>query len=254
MSSSRCRRWLKLNALTDDPRLRVALLLVALPASPAIAQLNPTTQVTGYLTVGTDARSRGLSQIYDGSTAVEVGMSLDFPSRIFSGAAISNVNYATGVRWAEPRESLIKLYAGYGWEGTNWTLNASLGHYRYPDTTFDYDYNEVTLVVGYRNRLFYDLSMTNDFLSLSSTAFNHSIGLTWPIAGNIELSAALGAFESRGRESNYTHFNVGATKVFGPFSIDLRYYDTSREIVAHYGSSAADNWVLSVSYGFSLRD
>ncbi len=252
----RARSFKRLGLAADASRAPscVAALMVVSTAAPVHAQLNPATQITGYLTVGTDARSRGLSQIYDDSTAVEAGIGLDFPSRVFAGAAISNVNYVTGARWPQPRERLIKLYAGYGWAGSNWSLGASLGHYRYPDTTFDYDYNEVTLVVDYRDRLFYDLSVTNDFMAVSRTAVNHAIGVTWPLAGNIELSAALGKFDSRGLASSYTHHNIGFTKVLGAFSVDLRRYDTSREVSSFNGTSTGDNWVLSVSYAVSLRD
>ena len=229
-------------------------LTAALAAVPAAAQLIPATQITGYLTVGTDARSRGLSQIYDDSTAAEIGVGLDFPSGVFAGAALSNVSYVTGARWPEPREHLIKLYAGYRWRIANWQFGGSLGHYRYPDTTFDYDYSELTAAVSYRDRFFYDVSVTNDFMSLSRTALDHAIGFTWPLAGNVELSAALGKFESRGRAPSYTHYNAGFTKVLGAFSVDLRYYDTSREISTFSGTSGADNWVLSASYAMSLRD
>ena len=234
--------------------LLYAGVLIGAPPSPVVAQLNPTTQITGYVTLGTDARSRGLSQIYDGSAATEIGVDLGFPSRFFTGAAISNVSYPSTTQFAQPRERLIKLYAGYDWVRANWNLGAWLGHYRYPDTVVDYDYSELTFVVGYKNRLFYDVSVTDDFLSLSGTAVNHAIGFTWPFAGNIELSATLGRFEWRGPESSYTHYNVGITKLLGPFSLDLRHYDTSREIVGRIGSSLADNWVLSLSYAISLRD
>lgn len=230
------------------------MLIIALQASPVAAQLSPTTQITGYLTVGNDTRSRGLSQVNDDDTATEIGIDFYFPSRAFAGAAVSNVSYPTRTQSLEPRDYLIKFYAGYGWERSNWNISTSLGYYRYPDTLIDYDYGDLTLVIGYGDRLFYNLSVSNDFLASSNAAINHEVGITWPLAWNIEFSAALGEFDSRGPQSSYTHHNVGVTKLLGPFSVDLRHYDTSREIVGRWGSSAADDWVLSVSYAFSLRD
>lgn len=238
----------------NGSRLSIAALIVALPASPVVAQLNPTTQVTGYFTVGTDSRNRGLSQVLDDDFAAAIGIDIDFLSRAFAGAAVSNVSYPSGLRWPDPPENLVKLYVGYSWEGTDWNVGSSLGHYRYGDTAFDYDYSEVTLAIGYRDRLFYDISVTDNFLWLSTTAINHEIGVSWPLPGNIELSAALGELDSRGPQPSYTHYNVGITKLFGAFSVDLRHYDTSREIISPHGSSAADEWVLSLSYALSLRD
>lgn len=254
MPESPKRRWPVFAACTGRSLLYRVAPIVALLASPVAAQLNPTTQITGYMTIGTDARSRGLSQLYDGSAAADIGVDLDFPSRFFTGAAISNVSYPSRTQFSQPRERLIKLYAGYDWVRANWNLGTSLGHYRYPDTTVDYDYSEVTFFVGYRGRLFYDISVTNDFLSLSRTAINHAVGFTWPLAGNIEFGVTLGRFESRAPELSYTHYNFGITKLLGPFSIDLRHYDTSRRIVGRIGSSLADNWVLSLSYAVSLND
>ncbi len=225
-----------------------------MPAFPAVAQLNPTTQVTGYLTIGTDARNRGLSQVLDDDMAGAIGIDIDFPSRLFAGAAISNVSYPGGMRWPDPPEHLTKLYAGYNWEGRSWNIGATFGHYRYADTAIDYDYNEFTLAVRYRDRLFYDVSVTDNFLWLSTTAINHEVGVAWPLAWNIELSVALGELQSRGPQPSFTHHNIGITKLLGPFSVDLRRYDTSREIVSAHGSSAADRWVLSLAYAFSLRD
>lgn len=244
----------RLAAHTNRSTIWTAVVIVAVQASPVAAQLSSTRQITGYLTVGTDARNRGLSQVYDDDTATEVGIDFYFPSRAFAGAAISNVSYPTRTQSLKSREYLIKLYAGYGWERSNWNITTSLGYYRYPDTTIDYDYSDLTLVIGYRDRLFYNLSVSNDFLSSSNAAVNHEVGITWPLAWNIELSAALGEFDSRGPASSYTHHNVGVTKLLGPFSLDLRRYDTSREVVGRWGSSAADDWVLSVSYAFSLTD
>lgn len=249
-----CRSTLRVGRRARSSSFCVAALAFALPTTSVVAQLNPTTQVTGYLTIGTDSRNRGLSQVLDDDFAAAIGIDVDFPSRFFAGAAISNVSYPGGLRWPDTPESLIKLYAGYNREGTNWNVGASLGHYRYGNTDWDYDYSEVTLAVSYRDRLFYDISVTDNFLWLSTTAVNHELGVSWPLPGNIELSAALGELHSRGPQPSYTHHNVGVTKLFGAFSVDLRRYDTSREIVSAHGSAVGGEWVLSLSYALSLID
>ena len=248
------RRWPTSAAWAHNSATCVAVLITALPASPGAAQLKPTTQISGYLTVGTDSRNRGLSQVLDDDIAAAIGIDIDFSSRAFAGAAISNVSYPTGTRWSELPDHLIKLYAGYDWQGPNWNIGTSLGHYRYSDTAVDYDYSELTFSVGYRNRFFYDVSVTDNYVWLSTTAINHEVGVSWPMAGDFELSAALGELQSRGPQPSYTHYNVGLSKLLGPVSVDLRRYDTSRAVFSPHGSSAADDWVLSLSYAVSLRD
>jgi len=229
-------------------------LVLALISQQSVGQRPLSAELNGHVTIATDARDHGLSQLYDGSTSFRVGLDLALPSGLFAGAIASNVDYATEALSPQPRERLLELYAGYLWQRSNWSVTAMLGHYLYPDIAIDYDYTELAAVISYRGRVFYEVSYTNDYLSLGRKATAQEVGFAWPLPGDVELSASVGEFNFDGYAPRYTHHNIGLSKQFGPVSVDVRYYDTSRDIVSRLGTSVGDDWVLSVSYAINLRD
>ncbi len=229
-----------------------AAVCAAAAAAPASAQ-PPTAELTGYLTVATDVRNRGLSQL-DGTTAVRAGIDYQRAGGLFAGAVAGNVGYAVEAAPQRPRENLLELYAGYLWRRTDWSFAATLGHYRYPGAAVDYDYSEISTVVELRDRYFYRFSYTDDLMSVGNAAVSHEVGLNVALPADLELGVALGRSETRGGYPiEYTHYNFGISRLVGRFGLDLRRYDTSREIVSYFGSSAADRWVLSLSYSIRPR-
>ena len=75
--------------------------------------------------------------------------------------------------------------------------------------------------------------------------------MTFPLAWNLELSGALGRFDvDVTSDSEFTHWNVGLSKVARRVVLDLRYYDNDYELVTPLGDPSSDQFVLSVSYAF----
>ena len=75
--------------------------------------------------------------------------------------------------------------------------------------------------------------------------------MTFPLVWNLELSAALGRFDvDVTSTSEFTHWNVGLSKVARRVVLDLRYHDNDYELVTPLGDPASERFVLSVSYAF----
>ncbi len=218
--------------------------------APAGAQ-PPAPELSGYVTLATDARKHGLSQLDDGA-ALRLGLDYQHAGGPFAGAVLGNVSYASEASRSEPRETALELYAGYLWRGGDWSFTGALGHYRYPGAAYDYDYSELSTVFEFRDRYFYRFTYTDDLLSTGNEASGHELGFTTALPADLELGASIGRFDTRGRYG-YTHYNIGLSKLVGRFGLDLRRYEASREIVGRYGSTAAERWVFSLSYAIRPR-
>lgn len=255
----------------------LAAVVAALP-SIAAAQTGRA-QVSGYVTVTSDYRNRGLSQSR-GDPSLQLGGDYQHPSGFFGGGRAATVEYAVpgAARAASSTQTEVALYAGFNRRVGVWSLAASLGRYLYsagdsgdyapadpdapahaPDYDYDYDYGELSGSVGFRNRYFLTASYVDDFFGSGASALNHEIGLALPVAADFELGAGIGRFESSGLDVDFTHWHIGASRVFGRLGLDLRFYDNSHtggyyaghgRAVGPLRASTPDTWVLSLSYGF----
>lgn len=233
--------------------LRAGGLALCLAAAADADAQPPTSELGAYLTVATDARARGLSQTA-GDSAVRFGLDYQHPGGFFAGGVLGNVAYEGAAGRRRPRDALVELYAGYLWRGADWGVTAALGHYGYPDTDVDYDHRELSAVVDFRDRYYYRFTYTDDLLAAGYAAATHELGIALALPAGLELGASVGRFRARGARSlTYTHYDVGVSRLVGRFGLDLRRYDTSREVVDYLGSSTADRWVFSLSYAIRPR-
>lgn len=75
--------------------------------------------------------------------------------------------------------------------------------------------------------------------------------MTIPIYRNFEFGAAAGLSRSSDLPNGeYTHFNLGVSKLWRRWTVDLRYYDTNYQRITHLGEPADRLWVASWSCGF----
>jgi hypothetical protein len=73
-----------------------------------------------------------------------------------------------------------------------------------------------------------------------------------PLPWDLELSAALGQVRTDlVAYGDYTHWNIGISKVLKRAGLDLRFHESSLDRVSYLGNPGGDHWVLSVSYGFA---
>lgn len=205
--------------------------------------------VTAYVTVANDYRQRGLSQL-DSGVSWQFGVDYEHTSGFFAGGLAANVEYVVEETFPEQRNYFVDYYAGYAWGRRDWRFNVALGRYVFPDASVDYDYNEVTFSTTFRKRFSYVAGYTDRLYSRPYSAWYHELGFAQPLRFDLELSAALGRFNADiPAYRNYTHWNVGLSKVIRRVALDLRFFETTAERASLLGDPAGDAWVLSVSYG-----
>lgn len=230
----------------------LSALLLAIMAMPAAAQ-NPAPGVNGYFTLATGYWRRGLSQNDDG-VVVQAGVDYQHASGLFAGANFADVDYAIDASAYEPRELEVDAYAGYHRRNNAWSWTMTLGRYFYPGADGRYDYSELAASVGYRDRVFFSTSYTDDLYSLQRSAWNSEVSMTFPLPAGFEVSAALGRFDlDLASTSAYTHWNAGVSRVVRRVAMDLRYYRNSYGAATALGDPDGDQYVLSVSYALRGR-
>jgi len=207
--------------------------------------------ISGYVTVTSDYRRRGLSQSR-GDTSIQVGGDYQHRSGFFTGAWIATMEYVPGNGFqGSSRQKEIGYYAGYSRRAGRWSFAATAGRYAYPDAARDYDYDEASGTVAYRDKIFLTASYTDDLFSRGASALNQEIGVTLPLPGRLELGATLGVFDSADLDVRYTHWNLGLSKTFARrLGLDVRYYDNSGYFASPLGATSGDHWVVSASLGF----
>jgi uncharacterized protein (TIGR02001 family) len=230
-------------------RLMAGLAIVMAAASGAFAQ-DRAASVTAYVTIANDYRQRGLSQL-DSGVSWQLGVDYEHTSGFFAGGLAANVEYVVEETFPEQRDYLVDYYAGFAWGRRDWRFNVAVGRYAYPDAPSDYDYNELTFSTTFRNRFSYAAGYTDRLYSRPYSAWYHELGFAQPLRFDLELSAALGEFHANipVYAVDYTHWNVGLSKVIRRVALDLRFFEATEDAASILGNPADDAWVLSVSYG-----
>jgi uncharacterized protein (TIGR02001 family) len=231
------------------PTLRLTAFAALLVSTTAPAQTHRPA-LSGYVSVANDYRLRGLSQT-DGGAALQLGIDYQHASGFFVGGRASNVNYGAERESERPRKIEADYYAGYDYRRGAWSWTATLTRYDYPNHTADYDYDEVSGTVGFKERLFYGAAWTTNLNSRGNSALHQELGVTWPLARHLELSGTLGRLESDYLEGGaYMHWDVGISKVLGRLSLDLRHYENNyTRAYSYLGDPAGGHWVVTLSYG-----
>ena len=226
--------------------LAVTLSIAAAPAARAQPR-EP--RLSGYVTLTTDYRNRGLSQT-DGEPALQAGIDYQHSRGWFIGAFASNVEFAAEAGDSDRRETEIDAYLGYDWQLDDWALTATFARYSYAGAGDD-AYDELTAGVRFRDRVYLTTSRTHGFGSRGLEASNHELTVIVPLRFGLELGATIGRAEiERIPSSAYSHWNVGISKLVGRASFDLRFYDDSYGITTYLGDAGPNQWVVSVTYGF----
>lgn len=200
-----------------------------------------------HVTLANDYRRYGLSQVESG-VAIQAGVDYRHHSGFFAGAVASNVDYLTD-RFTGRDGRQLSAYVGFAWDLPAWDINTALHRYRYPSSLIGYDYTLVSTSGVFRERLVANLSYTDALLGRWGAALNYELGLFWPVARDTELTVSLGQFHADELADNeYTHWNVGLSRIVRRVGIDVRYYGNSATSPLPIGDIAGPRWVLSLSY------
>jgi uncharacterized protein (TIGR02001 family) len=226
--------------------VRSVLCAALLGASATAGAQGASAGVNGYLTLGNGYWSHGLSQ--NDGLSVQLGVDYQHPTGLFAGAWAANVDYALEYSYEQPREIVADAYVGYHARAADWSWTAMLGRYVYPDTAVSYNYDELSATVGFRDRVFYTASYSPEFYAQDRSALNQELSLALPLRGDLELGVTLGRFAIEDTRVDFTHWNVGVSKVMKRVVVDVRYYESGYGGVGYLGDPSANQYVVSVSY------
>lgn len=217
-------------------------IVVALVSTCAARAQDPESELGGYVTLSSGYWKHGLSQS-DGAS-LQLGVDYQHYTGFFAYARAMNVEYPQDLP-GQTRDVEVSSYVGYHDRGDRWSWTVSVGRYVYPDAA-DYNYDEWSASVGFRDRVFYTASYNDEYYARRTSALNQEVSLAFPLPGNFEVGGAVGYFDiSAG--AKITHWNVGASKLLGRIAIDLRYYDGNYYYRNYLGDPRAQNYVLSVT-------
>ena len=222
------------------------LVALASVAGRALAQ-DAAPSLNGYLTLGNGYWSHGLSY-NDGLSRASRRSTISIRAAGSRELGPRTSTIAVEYSYEEPRELEADVYGGYHRRGEDWSWTITLGRYLYPDTAISYDYNELSGTVGFRDRVFYTASYSDEFYGLERAALNQELSFALPLRGDVEIGAALGHFAISSTNVDYSHWNVGVSKLVRRVVVDLRYYDSGYDRVGWLGDPDANHYVLSVSY------
>jgi len=223
-----------------------AAVVVALASTGAARAQDPVSGLSGYLTLASGYWKHGVSQS-DGAS-LQLGVDYQHYTGFFAYARAMNVDYPQNLP-NQQRDIETSAYVGYHDRGDRWSWTVSLGRYFYPGTD-DYDYDEWSASVGFRDRVFYTASYNDEYYIRGNSALNQEVSVAFPLPHDFEVGGAVGSFDV-GAGAEITHWNVGASKLVGRMAIDLRYYDGDYGGYGwrnYLGDPEAEQYVVSVSY------
>jgi uncharacterized protein (TIGR02001 family) len=216
----------------------------ALACSAAARAQDTVSDLNGYVTLSSGNWKHGLAQS-DGAS-LQLGIDYQHHTGFFAYARVMNVDYPQSYE-EQRRDVEGSAYVGYHDRRGHWSWTASIGRYVYPETD-GYDYDEVSASVGFRDRVFYTASYSDDYYVRQSSALNQELSVAFPLPGDFEIGGAVGYFDISAGGPEITHWQVGVSKLVGRMALDLRYYDGNYGWRNYLGDPTAEHVVLSVSY------
>jgi len=227
--------------------------LLALPASPAWGEGSWSASIG----VTSDYVFRGVSQTYD-SAAVQLGGSYQSPIGWFVGVWGSNVDpYPHAAASTE-----VDVFAGITRPlGSDLSARLAYTHYAYLDDPrpAHYDYDELSISLGYLDRLAATVSFVPDISSYSALRFAHRKQLAafeltsrWPVWHSISFTAGAGYYDlQRMFGVSYWAANAGLSYVYRKLDIELAHYFAQDSVRRLYEEQSANGtWALSAAMHF----
>ncbi len=236
----------------------VAAALAALVFCDGVYAQAPPHTLRASVALASDYVQNGLLQT-NNEPSLRLAIDYEHDNGLYAGGTLTNVDYVFESRLQQPRDSQTTVYTGYLWTRGQWRTNLTLSHYLYPDFERDYDYTQTSLGASYRDRYFVTLAYSSDYLDLYDRAKQVSAGLALPWIQDLEFSLSAGRLSFGGQfASSFSYWDVGLSRPFGRFALDLRYHDNSFDRNSIAGNLTEDQWVVSMTYSLlplpRLRD
>lgn len=235
---------------------RIALSLAVITFGTAAASQSAIAQAPGNqlsLSIGasTDYKQYGLS-VSRSRPSARFSADFEHMSGFFAGGILTGVDFATDSIFGNSRDLLANVYAGYIWRNSRWSANASASRYIYPGSRIPYDYTQVAANISFRDRYFFGLARSENYLDLNREAYQIHAGMSLPWVWETEVGVNAGRFRATELfNTRYSFWDIGVSKVVDRFALDLRFHDNTYDGTSVIGESGDDRWVFSV--GYSIR-
>jgi uncharacterized protein (TIGR02001 family) len=221
----------------------------------SLASVSRAQGLAGSVGLATDDLFRGLSQ-----NAGQLSPQVDLHEVV--GQWYGGVS-AAGARRGENVGLGAELiaYAGYQQRfGDDWIDRVTLRHYDYPGNPHRsrYDYDELGLSFGWRERIVFSVIASPDTYSQdyqgnygSGAAFCYELVAQQPLPRGLSAIAGLGYYDLRRQiGTGYAYWSAGLEHRWGSWAFDLRYVGTDRASRHHFEDDAGDRAVLSAFWLF----
>lgn len=228
-----------------------ALVLVGLACDADAADAPWTASIAGT----SDYVYRGVSQAYD-SGALQLGLNYQSPQGWFAGSWASNVApYPFGTSAVE-----LDLYTGLRRTlSDDFSTALTYTHYQYLDDLRParYNYDELSVSVGYLDQLVATISYQPDSTSYSELGFAarrpslaYELAGRWPLPRGFALTGGAGYYDlQRLFGVSYWAANAGAQFTYRRLTIDLSHFFVESTVDRLYGQADANgDWVITVLY------
>jgi len=209
----------------------------------------------GSLGAATDEVFRGLSQ-NDGRISPQLDLHAVLGSW-YGGLSAEEVR--RGVDQGAGAE-LIAYVAAQQQLAADWTGRVTLRHYDYPGNALRtrYNYDELALSLGWRERLMLTLVASPDTYFRdysgdygSGAAYCVELGARQPLPLGLSGIAGLGYYDlQRQIGIGYTYWSAGLNRRWGAWLVDLRYVGTDAVARHRFEDLAGDRAVLSAFWLF----
>ena len=211
--------------------------------------------VGGSLGAATDDLFRGLSE-NDGQLSPQADLHV-LLGPWYGGASAQEVRRSV----QKGAGAEVIAYAGLQHRfDEEWTGRVTLRHYDYPGNSLrtQYDYDEVAVSVGWRERLVLTAIASPDTYSRdyqgnygSGAAYCYELVARQPLPLGLSGVAGLGYYDLRRQiGTGYAYWSAGLERRWGRWAFDLRYVGTDTTARQHFEDDAGDRVVLSALWLF----
>jgi uncharacterized protein (TIGR02001 family) len=220
-----------------------------------LARLADAQSLGGSLGVATDDVFRGLSQS-DGQISPQADL------HAVLGPWYGGVSAEEVRRGVDERASaeLIAYVALQQQLAEDWAARVTLRHYDYPGNALRtrYNYDELALSVGWRERLMLTLVVSPDTYFRdysgnygSGAAYCAEFGARQPLPFGLSGVVGLGYYDLRRQiGTGYTYWSAGLNRRWRAWVVDLRYVGTDTSARHHFEGLAGDRAVVSAFWLF----
>jgi|LNAP01.1.fsa_nt_gb uncharacterized protein (TIGR02001 family) len=230
-------------------KLRYALIvaLAALPfassAQEAVAEEEASSPWSASLAVTTDYVWRGVSQT-DGDPAFQAGLTYTTPIGIYVGVWGSNIEFGSDADYE------VDGFVGYNVDfGEKVNFDVNLTRYAYPNEGA-LNWNELITKTTFLEHYSLTVAYSDDTWATDESGLYYALGTSWELPAGFGIAAGVGRsdFSSDAGIDDYTDYNVGLSKSFGPATASVTYYSSDNngkdQFFGPSGDESADGRVV----------